>query len=114
MDTILHTANPFEQIDASLKCRVEKWLHPAYDALCTRESGLTEDEAERLGFRRATAIWRIRESLRPLPAPQPAPRPAYNRGYGHYGTSITYQNPPTVVKQSALALVQGEEALKYS
>ncbi|KAG9025125.1 hypothetical protein FS837_005073 [Tulasnella sp. UAMH 9824] len=92
MDPILHTANPFDQIDASLNCRVEKWLYLAYEALCSRKNGLTEDEAERLGIRRATAIWRIRESLRP------------GRGWSQGGS----------VNQKALALVKNEGALKYS
>ncbi|KAG8910712.1 hypothetical protein FRC01_006182 [Tulasnella sp. 417] len=45
-------ANPVDRVDASLKCRVEEWLHPAYQALCERKTGLTNEEAERLGLAR--------------------------------------------------------------
>ncbi|KAG8893982.1 hypothetical protein FRC01_013237 [Tulasnella sp. 417] len=111
MDNIIDTADPLDQIDASLKCRVEKWLHPAYEALCTREGGLTEDEAERLGFRRATAIWRIRETLRSRPAPQPS----YKNTYPYSGFPQQYMTPPASSGyQDALPLIQKEEALKYS
>lgn len=63
MDKTIILVNPLDRIDVSLKCRVEKWLHPAYEVLCTRGNGLTEDEVERLGLKRSVAIWRIRESL---------------------------------------------------
>ncbi|KAG8949670.1 hypothetical protein FRC04_008416 [Tulasnella sp. 424] len=66
MDKTIETADPFDRIDASLKCRVEKWLHPAYQAICQRAEGLKDEEAERLGLRRSAAIWRIRESLEPV------------------------------------------------
>lgn len=56
-------ASPFDVVDVSLKCRVEEWLHPAYEALCRRGDSFTDDEVERLGLKRAAAIWRIRESL---------------------------------------------------
>ncbi|KAG8944130.1 hypothetical protein FRC04_002168 [Tulasnella sp. 424] len=59
-------ASPLDRIDASLKCRVEEWLHPAYQVLCERGTGLTNEEAEHLGLGRAAAIWRIRESRRPI------------------------------------------------
>ncbi|KIO33645.1 hypothetical protein M407DRAFT_17608 [Tulasnella calospora MUT 4182] len=63
VDKMISTADPFERIDASIKCRVEKWLHPEYEALCTRRETLSDSEAERLGLPRAAAIWRIRERL---------------------------------------------------
>ncbi|KAG9025614.1 hypothetical protein FS837_004864 [Tulasnella sp. UAMH 9824] len=69
-DIIIHvnktisSANPMDRIDASLKCKVEEWLHPAYQVLCERDDGLTNEEAKHLGLERAAAIWRIRESCR--------------------------------------------------
>ncbi|KAG8984213.1 hypothetical protein FRB90_005475 [Tulasnella sp. 427] len=63
MDTLTTTADPFERIDVSLRCRVEKWLHPAYADLCKREGALQDDEVERLGLKRAAAIWRVREHV---------------------------------------------------
>ncbi|KIO18813.1 hypothetical protein M407DRAFT_31527 [Tulasnella calospora MUT 4182] len=58
----ISSASSMDRIDASLKCKVEEWLHPAYQALCERENGLTHEEAQHLGLGRAAAIWRIRES----------------------------------------------------
>ncbi|KAG8959707.1 hypothetical protein FRC00_001321 [Tulasnella sp. 408] len=63
MDDMTADANPFDVINASLKCRVEHWLHPAYEALCRREDSFTDDEVEWLGIKRAAALWRIRESF---------------------------------------------------
>lgn len=63
----ISNASPLDRIDASLKCKVEEWLHPAYQVLCQRETGLTNEEAEHLGLGRAAAIWRIREARRPIP-----------------------------------------------
>ncbi|KAG9043076.1 hypothetical protein FS837_010060 [Tulasnella sp. UAMH 9824] len=61
----ISNANPLDRIDASLKCKVEEWLHPAYRVLCERDTGLTNEEAEHLGLGRAAAIWRIRETRHP-------------------------------------------------
>ncbi|KAG8949672.1 hypothetical protein FRC04_008418 [Tulasnella sp. 424] len=63
VDKITEKATTFDLLDVSLKCRVEKWLHPAYEALCRRKDSFTDDEVERLGLKRAAAIWRIRETL---------------------------------------------------
>lgn len=63
MDKTISGQDIFERIDLSLKCRVEKWLHPAYETLCLRNGGLKAEEIERLGPVRSAAIWRIRESL---------------------------------------------------
>ncbi|KAG8928401.1 hypothetical protein FRC00_001761 [Tulasnella sp. 408] len=63
MDDMTSDANPFDVINASLKCKVEHWLHPAYEALCCREDSFTDDEVEWLGIKRAAALWRIRESF---------------------------------------------------
>ncbi|KAG8918412.1 hypothetical protein FRC01_001873 [Tulasnella sp. 417] len=63
MDKTISTQEPLNRIDASLKCRVEKWLHPAYEALCQRGEGLKAGEIERLGPTKSAAILRIREAL---------------------------------------------------
>lgn len=63
MDKTISSACPLDRIDASLKCRVKEWLHPAYEDLCKRTTTLSDLEAERLGLRRSAAIWRIREWL---------------------------------------------------
>ncbi|KAG8912375.1 hypothetical protein FRC01_005131, partial [Tulasnella sp. 417] len=60
MDETISKIDPLDRIDASLKCRVEKWLHPAYKVLCTRDNGLSNDDAGRLGLDKSAAIWRIR------------------------------------------------------
>lgn len=69
MDETIPIVDAMDRVDASLKCRVEKWLHPAYEELCNRETALSDVEAERLGFRRSMAIWRIREALRSTRSP---------------------------------------------
>ncbi|KAG9003652.1 hypothetical protein FRB90_011135 [Tulasnella sp. 427] len=60
MDTLTATADPFERIDVSLRCRVEKWLHPAYADLCKREGALQDDEVERLGLKSGSDMARSR------------------------------------------------------
>ncbi|KIO33638.1 hypothetical protein M407DRAFT_17599 [Tulasnella calospora MUT 4182] len=64
MDKNISEVEPMDRVDASLKCRVEKWLHPAYEVLCTRDAGPSDAEAERLGVLRLNGIWRIREALK--------------------------------------------------
>ncbi|KAG8949671.1 hypothetical protein FRC04_008417 [Tulasnella sp. 424] len=122
MDKIISTVDAMDRIDTSLKCRVEKWLHPAYEELCKRATGLSDVEAERLGLRRSTAIWRIREALRSTqtPAPQSDPYGPYpQRGYPGAFSSMRSSswNPPMpaviIQTQNALDLIQREKALKF-
>ncbi|KIO33643.1 hypothetical protein M407DRAFT_17606 [Tulasnella calospora MUT 4182] len=116
VDKTISAADPLDRIDASLKCRVEKWLHPAYVALCTRETGLSDAEAERLGIRRSTAIWRVRESLyRPNPPVNPPANspPSVPTPWGFPPAPVRVPNViPSDAK--ALDLVKKEEALKFS
>ncbi|KAG8928402.1 hypothetical protein FRC00_001762 [Tulasnella sp. 408] len=138
VEQTISTADPIDRIEASLKCRVEKWLHPAYVILCKRESVLSDAEAERLGLRRSMAIWRVREALRPIQPPQPIQpsRPSTYRPPVQHGDqsgfikslfSPTYELEPepfhypdygdtTVVLSDAKALdlIKKEEALKFS
>lgn len=114
-------ASPLDRIDASLKCRVEEWLHPAYQVLCERETGLTDEEAEHLGLRRAAAIWRIRESRQPILAACWSCRRNVEQCYecgeyldqkrqGNRGRGATSGLQPVL---SVLELIKFEAALKF-
>ncbi|KAG8914584.1 hypothetical protein FRC01_004001 [Tulasnella sp. 417] len=126
MDKTISTANIFERIDVSLKCGVEKWLHPAYEALCTRTETLSDSEAEHLGLRRAAAIWRIRERLlvdktSSAPSSKPIALRAGKGGFyyaereemiGEVDFPQPQPQPPPPSK--ALVMIKKEEALKFS
>ncbi|KAG9036704.1 hypothetical protein FS837_001609, partial [Tulasnella sp. UAMH 9824] len=122
VDKTISEVDPIDRIEASLKCRVEKWLHPAYVVLCKREAGLTDVEGERLGFRRSMAIWRVRESLRPIQSPNPAPQhPGPGLGPGPRpgpGPGPGWQFAPVPIHQDpdakALDLIKKEAALNFS
>ncbi|KAG8994172.1 hypothetical protein FRB94_010088 [Tulasnella sp. JGI-2019a] len=43
---------------------VGKWLHPAYETICKRDTPPTEEEVTALGPRRLVAIYKIREACR--------------------------------------------------
>ncbi|KAG9041477.1 hypothetical protein FS837_012200 [Tulasnella sp. UAMH 9824] len=70
MDKMISTQDPFDRIDLSFKFRVEKWLHPAYEALCQRSEGLNAEEIERLGPSRTVSCascgnqWNVRQIFR--------------------------------------------------
>ncbi|KAG9002093.1 hypothetical protein FRB93_011866 [Tulasnella sp. JGI-2019a] len=55
---------PLDRFELALKCRVSQWLRPVYHALCSRNEHITAEEGRRLGYKRLTAICRIREVLR--------------------------------------------------
>jgi len=87
--------NHFDRVDLAMKCQVGQWLHPAYQALCERTESLSAEEGERLGYRRLTAICRIRESQARTPARQVK---CGSCGYCQSGYDISYcQNPTPVV-----------------
>ncbi|KIO33644.1 hypothetical protein M407DRAFT_186710 [Tulasnella calospora MUT 4182] len=122
VDKTISEADPIDRIEASLKCRVKKWLHPAYVVLCKREIGLSDAEAERLGFRRSMAIWRVRESLRPIQSPNPVSVPVTRQTH-----SWSLPPPPPAVQHvnsgssngilsdaKAIGLITKEEALNFS
>ncbi|KAG9041479.1 hypothetical protein FS837_012202 [Tulasnella sp. UAMH 9824] len=124
MDKMISNTDAFERIDTSLKCRVEKWLHPAYEALCTRSETLSDSEAERLGLRRAAAIWRIRERLLSDRAPSVSyGSPAVVRTgppsgglFGHVTTHYERRDPPPSNnngRKNVLAMIENEESLKF-
>ncbi|KAG8928404.1 hypothetical protein FRC00_001764, partial [Tulasnella sp. 408] len=121
VDKTILAEDPFDRIDASLKCRVEKWLHPAYVVLCKRETGLSDAEAERLGLRRSIAICRVRESLRSVQLPnqrtshpplQYRRRGRYDDEYEEYEEYFDQpQPPPHVVPQAASSNVMQSDAM---
>lgn len=61
LDPVVVNLNPFDRVDIADRCRVEKWLVPAFAQICAREAPPTAEEGSRLGLHRFTAIWRIRE-----------------------------------------------------
>lgn len=115
-----------DRIDTSLKCRVEKWLHPAYEVLCKRPTGLSEAEAERLGVRRATAVWRIREATRSTAQAPTQPncmncRRPPQKTPGFRTMPLRSPSPPSpgsptdpiVQSDKARDLIEKDEALKF-
>ncbi|KAG9041482.1 hypothetical protein FS837_012205 [Tulasnella sp. UAMH 9824] len=121
VDKIISAVDPLDRIGASLKCQVEKWFHPAYVVLCKRETGLSDAEAERLGLRRSTAVWRVREFLRPVPT---QPQVSFG-GFGAFNQpQPTLPSPVQLIRSGnsnvlnvsdakALDLIKKEEALKF-
>ncbi|KAG8895011.1 hypothetical protein FRC00_008148, partial [Tulasnella sp. 408] len=105
VDKTISSANPFERIEVSIKCQVEKWLHPAYEALCTRAETLSDPQAEWLGIRRSAAIWRIRERCFSDQLTFYRSKDG-RKGFGRQGDS---EPRPTNFR----ALIEGEEALKF-
>ncbi|KAG8892794.1 hypothetical protein FRB99_002435, partial [Tulasnella sp. 403] len=61
IDDQIDGINPLDRIDLAIKCSVEKWLVPAYVALCTQEEPLGDPVGHRLGLVRFAALCRIRE-----------------------------------------------------
>ncbi|KAG8895973.1 hypothetical protein FRB99_000234, partial [Tulasnella sp. 403] len=57
--------DPLDRIDLAEKCRVAKWLHPAYVKLCERAEPMTGVDGRRLGYDRFAAICKIREMKKP-------------------------------------------------
>ncbi|KIO33637.1 hypothetical protein M407DRAFT_186679 [Tulasnella calospora MUT 4182] len=143
MDDLTAYASPFDVITISQKCRVEKWLHPAYAALCRRQDSFTDDEVEWLGIKRAAALWRIRESLefdKPLEIPPSSPccggrvvcgscsnallqqQPGAKGGKSRLkarvaktlARSVTLPGSPGPVLNHVLELIKMEEALKFA
>lgn len=120
MDKTIETADAFDRIDTSLKCRVEKWLHPAYAALCKRTGSLTDEEVDRLGVRRSTAIWRIRESLMLAKIQLNPACPSCGSGSGRCRSCGLYWDAPvgsnpnnTQNDKSTLDRIRSEVALNF-
>ena len=53
--------DPFELLELSFKCNVEKWRLLSYRRMCERVQPLTLAEASRLGLPRFVAICHVRE-----------------------------------------------------
>ncbi|KAG8959708.1 hypothetical protein FRC00_001322 [Tulasnella sp. 408] len=103
MDKTISTADPLNRADTSLKCNVEKWLHPAYQALVQRGESLKDEEVERLGLRRSAAIWRVRESLEfeKAPAGQKCPSCNYVGGQRYCENCSYYWTPQNQTQPAA-------------
>lgn len=121
MDKTISGVYSLDRIDAALKCRVRKWLHPAYKVLCKREMGLTDDEASRLGIQRSAAIWRIRESVLSAKAENSGrhqsaylPKSRILAGAEALLESIVPRDARSqATSVDVMALIEREEALKY-
>lgn len=50
------------KINLARKYSIESWLRPAFAAIMDREEALTDDEVQRLGWKLASQIGRIRET----------------------------------------------------
>ncbi|KAG8943591.1 hypothetical protein FRC03_002432 [Tulasnella sp. 419] len=56
--------NPMDSILLAAKCRVEKWLKPAYTELCIRADPLTIEDATHLGLLLFAFLCQLREKCR--------------------------------------------------
>jgi len=61
MDGLVPSLDPFEVINICDKCGVDKWLQNTFKRLCERDEMLNAEEGAKLGYRRLTAICRVRE-----------------------------------------------------
>lgn len=98
-----NAVEPLDRVEVSIQCRVNQWLHPAYQQLCERTTALTTKEAKGLGIDRLAAIYRVRDALH---ASKTSPGGSCHR-CGR--TTQAYFNQAPAV--SALSLIQGEPIL---
>ncbi|KAG8895975.1 hypothetical protein FRB99_000236 [Tulasnella sp. 403] len=126
LDNQIRSIDPLDRIDVAIKCSVEKWLVPAYVALCTQEQPLSDSVGHRLGIVRFAALCRIRErrlqAERPRPTPppsqpvvtlrtfgQPSPAPTPGSLFGATSTVVTTGAPAVSVPD----LIKAEPALAF-
>lgn len=55
---------PLEHILMARRCRVGKWLLPAYMSLCTRDEPISEQEGHALGMSILVGLWNAKERFR--------------------------------------------------
>jgi hypothetical protein len=55
---------PVQKIVWAEKYDVHKWFFACYEALCQRDAGLKDSEAEALGPMKTNRIWKAREAVR--------------------------------------------------
>lgn len=55
--------DPFHQLELAAQCQVQKWVLPAYDAVCRRQASLRAQEGRKLGWDRFAAICDLRERI---------------------------------------------------
>jgi hypothetical protein len=58
--------DPVRKIEVAQENKVPEWLARAYEALCQRERGLDDEEAQRLGVVTTNRLWAAREAVRRL------------------------------------------------
>ena len=85
IDDLEDTIDPVERILLAKRLKVNRWLAPAYAALCLRTDPITAFEAEKLGMYTFVALVAARESFyRESPTKVAAPIPdCYGYGYGY-------------------------------
>jgi hypothetical protein len=76
--------DPVRKIELAQENNVPEWLARAYEALCQRERGLDDEEAQRLGVVTTNRLWAAREAV------------CRSGGYATYGYS---SNPSNVWKE---------------
>ena len=82
IDDLEDTIDPVERILLARRLKVNRWLAPAYAALCLRTDPITASEAEKLGMYTFVALVAARESFyRESSTKVPAPIPVC-REYG--------------------------------
>ncbi|KAG8944121.1 hypothetical protein FRC04_002159 [Tulasnella sp. 424] len=107
MERQITAIDPLDRIEASLKCRVQDWFHPAIQSLCERAEYLTAAEGERLGLVRLTAICRLRETYPPNRGPSPA------SSYCSYCGGFHCQRSQYNSNQNILSVIQATPDLAF-
>lgn len=62
-DALFNEQDTFDTLDLAFRCKVGKWVQPAYRRLCERPESLSLQEAAKLGLARFVAISRIRDEM---------------------------------------------------
>ncbi|KAG8895974.1 hypothetical protein FRB99_000235 [Tulasnella sp. 403] len=128
LDRQIDNIDALDRIDLAIKCSVEKWLVPAYAALCTQEALLSDSVGRRLGLPRFAALSRIRESLKSKPGQDwhtrprspnfsPLPNRFGTPAFGGFGTSARVPDATVAFgAKSAVSvndLIRAEPALAF-
>ncbi|KIO22955.1 hypothetical protein M407DRAFT_27524 [Tulasnella calospora MUT 4182] len=96
---------PLDRIEVSVQCGVSDWLHPAYQELCERTEGMTNEEAKRLGMDRLAAVYRVRDRRHAHTAA------VQNSGHCGYCGRTGYMSYSNNVQTPTLDLIKAEEVL---
>lgn len=81
-----------EKIECAKSFEVKGWLFDGYMELLKRDETITDDEAERLGWKTATKLVRLREQflVTSKPTTPTLPTPCGNCGCSGYMNSVGY------------------------